>query len=154
MIKATGVYRFEKFIDGKPAGVQEFHNLVTDLMFSKILRFFARSVDTSPQDANVLDISYFAFGTGTATPATTDTKLATEVFRKIYTIKSISGNSHTAVCSLGSGDANYSLTEVGIFSDGSITPDSGYLLSRALVTIEKNSNITYNVYYTLTLTEA
>jgi len=27
-------------------------------------------------------------------------------------------------------------------------------LSRALVTIEKNSNITYNVYYTLTLTEA
>ena len=98
-------------------------------------------------------VSYFAFGTGTTACTENDTVLGTEGFRKEFTSKSWTGKQFVAICQLATDEANFTITEVGIFAGGSVTADTGTLLSHSLRTIEKNSNITYNIIYRLNLEE-
>jgi len=143
MIRIKGEYEIWK--DG--VLIDRFHNIITTPVYAFILKAFnGESIDS-------LDVSYFAFGTGTTPVAEGDTTLETEVFRKAFTSKSWNGKQFVAICQLSTAEANYSITEVGIFAGGTITPDSGTLLSHALRPIEKNSNITYNIIYRLNLEE-
>ena len=97
---------------------------------------------------NDFAIKYFAFGTGTGTPAVTDTQLFNEVYRKQVTqLSNPSDGVVQSVCSLGSLEANYDLTEIGVFCGNSASslPGTGLLLSHIMWNFSKNTNIVLNI---------
>lgn len=97
---------------------------------------------------NQLQIKYFAFGTGTTPPAVTDTQLGEEQFRKQVTQISAQGSGNVySVLSLGAQEANFVIKEIGVFCGPSASgsPNTGTLLSRVAVNIDKNSNLVLNV---------
>ena len=98
-------------------------------------------------DGSEFEIKYFAFGTGSATPTQTDTQLDVEVYRKQVTQISADGGTVTSVVSLGAAEGNYAIREIGVFCGPAATAsaNSGVMLSRALVNIEKNTNIVINI---------
>ena len=105
--------------------------------------------------ADALEIKYFAFGIGTAPVTVNDTRLDREVYRKQITqISSPSSGVVRSVVSLGSVECNTTIKEIGVFCGSSATDeaDSGTLMSRVAVNIEKNSNITLNIIRTDTCT--
>ena len=152
-LKMTGKYMFEAVENGRVIGRTEYSNLITNGIYENVLKFLNYSEESSPPANDILDVSYFALGTGTTAPAITDATLETETFRKIYTQKSWTGLILTAVTQLTASEANFNIKEVGIFAGGSAVADSGLLLSRTIVDITKNSNIVYNVYWVLALSE-
>lgn len=96
----------------------------------------------------MFQIKYFAFGTGTTPAAPTDTQLVNEQFRKQITqTTQPSAGVVQSVVSLTIGEANFNITEIGVFCgpDATATANSGLLLSRVNVDIEKNSNIVLNI---------
>jgi hypothetical protein len=84
-------------------------------------------------DARVL---YFAVGTGTASPSSSDTTLDTEVFRKPITVTTNVGTGETTItCVLGPSDATgVAIREYGWFAGASAssTADTGVLIGRTL----------------------
>jgi hypothetical protein len=102
-----------------------------------------------------LQIKYFALGTGTAAVSPSNTALGSEQYRKQITqITNPSTGVVQSVCSFGATEANFTITEIGVFcgpSAGS-TSGSGTMLSRVLVNITKNSNIILNIIRTDTVT--
>ena len=143
MIRIKGEYEIWK--DG--VLVDKFHNIITTPIYDAILK------NLNGETVDSLDVSYFAFGTGTTAVTEDDTTLGTEGFRKEFTSKSWTGKQFVAICQLATDEANFTITEVGIFAGGSLTANSGTLLSHSLRTIDKNSNITYNIIYRLNLEE-
>ena len=102
-----------------------------------------------------LEIKYFAFGTGNQAVTANDTTLQNEVYRKQITqISNPSVGVVQSVVSLGSQECNYDIKEIGVFvgPDALGTTDSGTLLSRVLVDIEKNTNMVLNIVRTDTCT--
>ena len=102
-------------------------------------------------DRDALRIRYIAFGTGSTAATVNDTKLETEVFRKQATqLALISPGVVRTVVSLGEYEANVRIREIGVFGGPSAyrRADSGTLLSRAVVDIDKNSNIIVNIIRT------
>lgn len=143
MIRIKGEYEIWK--DG--VLIDRFHNIITTPIYDAILK------NLNGETVDSLDVSYFAFGTGTTAVTEDDTVLGVEGFRKEFTSKSWTGKQFVAICQLATDEANFTITEVGIFAGGSLTADTGTLLSHSLRTIEKNSNITYNIIYRLNLEE-
>ena len=94
-----------------------------------------------------LEIKYIALGTGT-TPATeNDTQLETETFRKQFTSINTSGDNTTTVLSLGPAEANFLITESGVFCGpaATIAANSGNMISRVNVNFDKTANIRFNI---------
>jgi len=147
---ASGEYRFEGFdLQGNKVSDQTFHNVLTQLYFTGIMKFLNQAID-SPNVAD-LNINYMATGTGTATALKSDTKLQTEAFRKAPASKTRQDTKFICKLSLASNESNFTITEIGTFANGTGTADSGTLISRANVNIEKNANISYLVTYTITM---
>lgn len=98
-----------------------------------------------PLDA--LAIKYFAFGTDASAASAAQTKLGAEQFRKQLTQKSESGGTVTTAVSLQTNEANFVIREIGIFggADASDTADSGTMLARTTVNIDKNENLVINI---------
>ena len=143
MIRIKGEYEIWK--DG--VLIDRFHNIICVPVYENLLK--GLNGETQPS----IDVSYFAFGTGTTAVTEDDTTLETEGFRKEFTSKSWTGKQFVAICQLATDEANFTITEVGVFAGGSVTANTGTLLSHSLRTIEKNSNITYNIVYRLNLEE-
>ena len=74
-----------------------------------------------------------------------------EAFRKAISSKSYTSTQFIAKLSLGTTESNFTIKEIGIFANATDTAGSGTLISRCLVDIAKNSNITYLITYKLTL---
>ena len=140
-MRMKGEYEF--WSNGKL--IYKFHNILTQAVYDHVLK------SLNGESISGLNVSHFAFGVGTSTPAMTDTTLEDERTRKAFTSRSKSDNQFVTICQLGTGDANFSISELGVFAEGTSVADSGILLSRALKSIEKNSNIVYNIVYRLTL---
>jgi hypothetical protein len=84
-------------------------------------------------------IKYIAFGSGTATPAATDTKLGNELLRKAITGYANGANAGEVIVSgyLGAGElVGADIEEIGIFAGDSATTNlnTGTLLARARFT--------------------
>jgi len=160
-----GKYRFEGFdltgldvdltqidvntIADRKVSDDTFHNLLTQGYFTAIMKFLNQAIDSPNVDD--LNINYIATGTGTTTPTKADTKLVTEVFRKAPASKTKTATVFTCKLSLAAGESNYTITEIGTFADGTASADTGLMISRAIVNIAKNSNISYLVTYTITM---
>lgn len=98
-------------------------------------------------DGTEIQIKYFAFGTGSTAPTVDDTQLESEVYRKQITQISVESGVVTSVVSLGASECNYIVREIGVFCGSSATAaaNSGLLISRALVFVDKNTNLVLNV---------
>lgn len=94
---------------------------------------------------------YGALGTGSGTPALTDTELFAELTRSTVSAVASSPLSDGAATifqfQFPVNTLNYSITEVGLFTLASVTPNSGDLLDHALV----SPTFTWTAGETLTL---
>lgn len=128
-------------------GIWQYENTLTNI--NRDLRAnMLMGVNTSGYTWDMLAIKYFAFGTGTTPSSSTDTKLVNEQFRKpvTQTVKQDASTVQTIV-SLLAEESNFLIREIGVFCGptATATKDSGRLLSRVNVSIDKNSNLVINV---------
>lgn len=132
--KLKGHWRIEIREAGKLARVIELDNKLTEAYRQNILGKLKGDTTVS------LEIKYLAVGTG-STPATiSDTALETEIFRSVPTYQTIQGNTLQTTWVLLVSQANAHLREIGVFiGDATATADSGTLMSRINIDIEKTS---------------
>ena len=133
---------------GRLLGAWRFDNQLTEINRTVRTQMLMGSY-TGALDA--LEIKYFAFGTGDRAVTVNDTSLQNEVYRKQITqISNPNPGIVQTVVSLGSQECNYNIREIGVFAGPNATAakDSGTLLSRVLVNIDKNTNIVWNVVRT------
>lgn len=98
-------------------------------------------------------LGYHSIGTGSTTPAITDTTLDTEVARKAFATSSRTGNVFEASVFYTAAESTYNIGECGIFggSGASLTLDSGTLFSHYLQAYD-NSLGNYDLTFDYSLT--
>lgn len=97
---------------------------------------------------DALQIKYFALGTGTTPATVNDTQLVAEVLRKPLTqISNPTPGQVLSVVAFGATEANFNIREIGVFggADATTAANSGTLLARVVVNINKNDNILLNI---------
>lgn len=129
--------------------VGEYDNLITMGMYNIIFKFLNQPI--SQPDVSDMNINYIATGTGTSSPTHNDTKLSVEIFRKAPSSKIIGTNNFTCKLILAPSESNGTITELGVFCNGTSTADSGTLISHALCNIVKNANLKYLITWILTI---
>lgn len=142
-----GEYFFEAYENGKRAPKYDryYHNVITQNFFTGVFQLLNAATGAD------IHLTHMATGTGTGAALKTNTALGTEAFRKALSSKSYTATQFTAKLSLGTTESNFTIKEIGIFANATDTAGSGTLISRCLVDIAKNSNITYLITYKLTL---
>lgn len=117
---------------GRVVDVWEGHNIITDAGRNLLRDFLAGAVTDGK-------IRYVALGDGTTTPATTDTKLASEKFRKQVTKLQNGANPGELVTTVyiapyEATSDQFTIQEIGWFAGPSATGarDSGILVARIL----------------------
>lgn len=131
-IKLKGHWTIEIRENGKLTKTIDVDNQLTNLYRNSILnQLKGNSFDS-------LNIKYLAVGTD-GTPATaTDTQLGAEIFRSVPTYKTVENGYTQTIWVLTDLQANQHLREIGVFAGNATTiPDSGMLLSRVIIDIEK-----------------
>jgi len=93
-----------------------------------------------------------AIGVGTATPAETDTYLASEASRVAVSSRTVTGTTLTVVTTFTAAQSTYNIHEIGIFghSDSTTSANTGKLFARTLLSYD-NSAGTTNLTITWTL---
>ena len=137
---------------GKVIKTWSLKNLLTEVNQNVRVEMLLGTYSGTVED---LAIKYFAFGTGTGTPSVTDTQLFNEVYRKQVTqVSNPSQGIVQSVCSLGSQEANYNLTEIGVFCgpNASSLPSTGTMISHIMFSFSKNTNVVLNILRTDTCT--
>lgn len=92
---------------------------------------------------------YGAVGTGTATPQSTDTALATELARVALATNSRLGNVVTLDFYFNTSQGNGSLTEAGLFLGAGNGAGSGSLLSHVAISESKTSVVTMTLEFSI-----
>ena len=89
-----------------------------------------------------LDILYLAVGTGAEPAQATDTQLEAEIYRGIPTQKTKHDGYVQTIWVIPTTLANTTLREIGVFAgDATTEQDSGTMLSRMNINIEKTSSM-------------
>lgn len=144
---ANGEYFFEAYENGKraPKYDRHYHNVIVQGFFTGVFKLLNAATGAD------IHLTHMATGTGTGAALKTNTALGSESFRKALSSKSYTTTQFIAKLSLGTTESNFTIKEIGIFANATDTAGSGTLISRCLVDIAKNSNITYLITYKLTL---
>ncbi len=127
--------------------VIETHNIIPNVLRNQFATLLSGTSVPSSFQAN-----YIALWNGNTTPALTDTQLANETKRALFTNRYSSG--HVAYLDRFFSSTEISgqtFLEIGIFCDGTATINSGYLLSRILIneTMGANETLTINAQITI-----
>lgn len=97
-------------------------------------------------------ITYCAVGTSVIAATLADTKLTSEIFRKLVSVRSVSGKVATFQTFFTTAEANGTLREAGLFGDGaSVTTDSGTLFSKLAINRVKSSSDTLTMSWDITI---
>ena len=142
--RVRGHYKIERLDGDKWVTVQEKNNVVVQGFFTGI---FTHMQGT----ATPMEVTHFALGTGTTTAMKSNTALETETFRKARTSISSTPTSLIVKLSLAPIEAVMTIREIGLFMEATDTPESGTLLSRVNINVEKNASTQYLITYTLTI---
>ena len=122
--------------DGKVIKTLDFDNILTNLYKQDVLNQLKGDAFAS------LQIKYLAIGTGTNPASVSDTQLQTEVFRMIPTSSSKTSDYVQTIWVIPTNVGNFTYKEIGVFAgSATATANSGTLLSRVNVNIEKNSSM-------------
>lgn len=136
--------------DGKVKFEKTYKNLIVQAGRTAI----ADRLTNATPDSSLL-VGYIAVGTGTTAPADGDTTLETETARKAINSKTHSADVAAIATTFNAGDIPVStLKEVGLFIEGSATPDSGTLLARVAVNIAITALDALFVDWRITLSDA
>lgn len=129
------------------ASEKTYHNIIPSVLRDSLASLFAGNTVTPTFKCN-----YMAVGTGSTAAANGDTTLEAEAARGLFTNRSSSGNVATLDKFFSAVEVGgLALTEAGIFVDGSGTPDSGYLMSRVIISETMGANETLTINATLTV---
>ncbi len=146
-IRHKGSFLIELLQNDKVIYSKKIDNLLMNCLRDNYLKLLAGK--TNDLDVEALKVKYMAFGDGTTPPNRTDKKLANERYRQQITARSIQTDRLKTTVSVSPyiEDSNFNIKEIGVFCGSTATTekDSGYLISRVLVDIDKNSNVTLNV---------
>ncbi len=126
------------------------HNIIPNVLRDQFATLLSGTSVPSSFQAN-----YIALWSGNSTPAATDTQLANETKRALFTNRYSSG--HVAYLDRFFSSTEISgqtFLEVGIFCDGTATINSGYLLSRILINETMGANETLTINATITISSA
>lgn len=97
-------------------------------------------------------ITYCAVGTDATAPEVANTTLGVEIFRKLVSVRSVSGNAALFQTYFTTSEANGTLREAGLFGDdASGTADSGTLFAHVAINRTKTSNDTLSINWTVTI---
>lgn len=145
-----------------PAGMVKFdlYNTITkkhDIWYQKNLFVTAGKnsiasalIGTTSNNKGI--ITYCATGTGNTAPALGNTGLVTELYRKLISVRSVSGNVATFQTFFTTSESIGTLNEFGLFGDdASATPGSGTLFCRTLATRMKSSADTLTLSWAVTI---
>lgn len=103
-------------------------NVTCDDGRTRIAKALSGNISTTDE----IEVNYVAVGTSATAPATSDTQLTAETFRKQVSSVTYSGKSFYATAFYAAGEATATLQEHGLFIEGSATANSGELLSHLL----------------------
>ena len=143
-----GQYLFEGYKNGRLVHVAKYDNVITQLFYDRLWSFI--NADNETPDFDALAANYLATGTDATTATIGDTLLVAEGFRKAISTKTKTSSVFTMKTLLGTADSNFTIREVGIFAGATDIADSGILLSRCNVNIDKLALVQYFVTYTIT----
>lgn len=102
-----------------------------------------------------IEVNYVAVGTSTTAPASTDTQLGTETFRKAISSMTYSGAIFYGTAFYAAGEGTGTLKEHGLFIEGSATANSGELLSHlSLGSVVKGAGDTLTVETEIQINDA
>lgn len=133
----------ERRLDNLCVDRQEFHNVACNAGRTFILTYIGNLI-VSGNLASFPGANVFAVGNGGATPASTDTQLSAELFRKQTSSATVSGNSVDINTFFATTEANYTYTEAGIFAVTGTPPgaaNTGTLFAHASYSYTKTSSI-------------
>lgn len=147
-VKLKGEIFAECWRDGKLLWSDAKRNVVAYVGIEKFLKKLA------DEYADPLLISHAALGTGTSTPAATDTQLQTETFRNTSPITTAENNILYADAVFESTEVAGTFKEFGFFIDGTGSANSGNLWNRVSVDWEKSLEDTLFVRCRFTVVNA
>ncbi len=133
-------------VTGELAKVWRFDNLLTAI--NQNMRMDMLLGNVAAYKLTDLEIKYFAFGDGTAPVTITDTKLGNELVRKPVTkLSRLSPSIVQSIVNLSPSEANFVIREIGVFCGTTATTnvDTGIMISRVNVNIDKNSSLSLNI---------
>ncbi|MBU1110777.1 hypothetical protein KKB83_04115 [Patescibacteria group bacterium] len=97
-------------------------------------------------------ITYCALGTDLTAPEVTDTVLGAEIFRKLVSVRSVSGNVALFETFFSIEEANGELKEAGLFGDSATsTADSGTLFCHLAISRTKTSSDTLTLRWSVSI---
>lgn len=97
-------------------------------------------------------ITYCAVGTDATAPEPTDIILGTEIFRKLVSVRSVSGNVALFETFFTVNEANGNLKEAGLFGDdATATADSGTLFNKLAIDRVKTTSDTLTLRWSVTI---
>jgi hypothetical protein len=97
-------------------------------------------------------VTYCALGTGIVAPVAGNTGLGTELFRKLVSVREVSGNVATFSTFFTATEVTGTLTEAGLFGDdANALSGSGTLYARTLISRVKTVNDTLTLVWAVTI---
>ncbi len=126
--------------------VFEYDNIITAAAWAMVANNF-----TDPTPDNSMLLNKAVLGSGTNTPATTDTQLQTETYRNDIASKSNAANLAYATAYFNPTETTGTYREAGIVVDGTGVANTGVLVSRVAINITKSSSQTLTLDWTLTI---
>ena len=147
-IKLKGVYTFtlEDIYTGEKQ-VFKYENIITQKTWEMIANNFTNATPT-----NSMLINKAVIGTGTNTPATSDTQLQTETYRNNPASKSNLLNVASVTAYFNATETSGTFREAGLVVDGTGTANTGVLISRVAINITKTTSQTMTFDWSLTIT--
>jgi len=147
LIEVTGIVSITKTNSAGQITKSTYKNLVTN----KGLQLIGDLLIAS----GALPVTYLALGSSTTAPNVADTKLGTEVYRKLIAFRSRSGQIITLASYLTTEEGNGTHKELGHFGNAAtITADSGDLFNHTAIDETKTDDETWTIEQTFTFANA
>lgn len=135
-LKFKGHWTIEIREQGKVVRTIDIDNQLTNLYKQSVLN------QLNGASFDDLEIKYLAVGTGDTPASASDTQLEDEQFRQIPTTKQLFADYEQTIWVIPTNLGNFTYKEIGVFAgNATSTADSGMLLSRINVNIEKTSSM-------------
>lgn len=147
-LKLYGVYTFtiRDAVTNKIKRVYKYKNIIPTVGRTMLAN---NLTDTAPD--NDPRINYTALGTGITAPDNADTKLQTEVFRKLVASQTNTANVGYVTAFYTAPETSGTYKEAGVFCNATAAADSGVLFSRVAIDITKSVSESLTIDYTITI---
>ena len=127
--------------------IREWHNLVPD-----VLRFELATLISGTSITPTLKANYLAMGDDSTAPTNADTILGNETIRGLFSDRfAIDNVAYLDKFRSSAEVGGNSYQEIGVFVDGGVGADTGYLLSHILINESMWANETLTVNVTITI---